>query len=513
MQGEKCEMRTKQALKNVVYSLLLQLITAISGLIIPRFFIALYGSSTNGLVSSIGQFISCMGLVEAGIAAAGTVALYFPISENDNKTISSIVSAARKFYLRSGLIFAFLVAILVFAYPFVVSNEISDVAFIRWMIIVLSVNGLVDYFFLGKYRILLQADQHGYIISAAQIIGVIVTMIASIILMEMQFSALFVKIVAAVVYLLRSVAVAIYVRKHYPLISFYEKPNFEAFGQRWAALLHQIVGLIVTNTDIVVLTLMLPQNALMIVSVYTVYNLVASALQGLMTSISNGLGSGFGEVIARDEKEVLEKSFSNYEYVFFVLIFTVYTCMASLMYPFIGLYSSSFSDGEQYLSWALVVLFTLTGLLQAVRLPGLTIICAAGHYRQTRGRAVFEAVINLSVSIVLVRPLGIVGVLIGTCASYAYRTSDVIIYNAKHFLPNSLKKTGLRIFRNALVSVVLVLAAIRFVPSEISNWLVWFGWAILDGIIVVSVMAVVNYIAEPEEIKALLKRVKGLVHL
>ena len=186
--------------------------------------------------------------------------------------------------------------------------------------------------------------------------------------------------------------------------------------------------------------------------------------------------------------------------------------MASLMYPFIGLYSSSFLDGEQYLSWALVVLFTLTGLLQAVRLPGLTIICAAGHYRQTRGRAVFEAVINLSVSIVLVRPLGIVGVLIGTCASYAYRTSDVIIYNAKHFLPNSLKKTGLRIFRNALVSVVLVLAAIRFVPSEISNWLVWFGWAILDGIIVVSVMAVVNYIAEPEELKALLKRVKGLVH-
>ena len=89
---------------------------------------------------------------------------------------------------------------------------------------------------------------------------------------------------------------------------------------------------------------------------------------------------------------------------------------------------------------------------------------------------------------------------------------DVIIYNAKHFLPNSLKKTGLRIFRNALVSVVLVLAAIRFVPSEISNWLVWFGWAILDGIIVVSVMAVVNYIAEPEELKALLKRVKGLVH-
>ena len=59
-------MRTKLAMKNMVFSLLLELATAISGIIVPRFFTALYGSAVNGLVTSINQFITYMTLVEAG---------------------------------------------------------------------------------------------------------------------------------------------------------------------------------------------------------------------------------------------------------------------------------------------------------------------------------------------------------------------------------------------------------------------------------------------------------------
>ena len=69
-------MRTKQAMKNVATSFLLQIVLALSGIIVPKFFIEVFGSSVNGLVSSINQFITYMSLVEAGIGAAGTVALY-----------------------------------------------------------------------------------------------------------------------------------------------------------------------------------------------------------------------------------------------------------------------------------------------------------------------------------------------------------------------------------------------------------------------------------------------------
>ncbi|MBQ5819936.1 MAG: hypothetical protein IIW31_01750, partial [Clostridia bacterium] len=372
-------MRTKQALKNVLSSLILQVVTALSGILLPRFFIELYGSPVNGLVSSITQFISYMSLVEAGIGAAGAVALYKPLADKDDLSVSRIVTAANKFYIRSGMIFVALVAGLVLVYPFAVTEEINDAGFVRWMIVVLSVSGVVDYFFLGKYRVLLTADQRGYVISAAQIAGVVVTLVASIVLMEMEASALAVKSVTAVVYILRSLIVWVYVKKHYKNISFREEPNYGAFGQRWAALLHQVVWMVVNNTGVILMTLLLQGEALAEISVYSVYNMVAYALYSLMNSITSGLGSGFGEVMSKKETTVLRESFSNFEFLFFIIIFIAYTCMAVLFAPFISLYSQSFTDGVVYLRWELVSLFTMVGFVQCMRQPSLTLILAAGH--------------------------------------------------------------------------------------------------------------------------------------
>lgn len=503
-------MRTKQAFKNAFMSLLLEAVLALSGILIPRFFIALYGSPVNGLVSSINQFITYMGLVEAGIGAAGTVALYRPLAEKKTEEINGIVSAARSFYLRSGLIFLLLAAALVGLYPRAVQNEIQDVSFIRVMILVLSVNGIVDYFYLGKYRVLLLADQRGYVISLAQIAGTVVMTGVCIGLMVLECSALAVKGTTAAIYLLRSAAVGMYVRRHYPEINFRAKPNFGAFQQRWDALIHQIAGMVVNNTDLVLLTLLLPQGALAEVSVYSIYSLVSYTLSSLMNALSSGIRSSFGQVISTGEQTALRNSYSTFEYAFFYIIFVAYSCMAVLLHPFIRLYCASFPDSASYSRWSLVLLFTVIGLVQSVRIPGSTIACAAGHYKQTRWRAIAEAVINLTVSIALVRPFGICGVLIGTLASYAYRSADVIFYNAKHFLPGTLKRTGLRLLRNLVVSAALVAGGLALIPQTMAHWGGWLAYAVLFGAISCAVLLLVNWLFEPEQVKAMIRRFKGI---
>lgn len=503
-------MRTKQAFKNAAASLLLQLTLALSGFLIPRFFIALYGSPVNGLVSSLSQFIGYMGLVESGIGAAGTVALYDRLARSDSAGVDAVVSAARSFYLRSGVIFAALAGLLLLFYPAVVQGEIPDARFVRVMILLLSVNGVVDYFYLGKYRVLLTADQRGYVISCIQVVGTVVMTAVSLGLMALGASALAVKGSAAVIYLMRSGAVGLYVRRRYPTVNFRAKPDRAAFSQRWSALLHQVVGMLVTNTDVILLTLLLGAGALAEVSVYTVYNLVAYALVGLLNSLSNGLTSGFGQVMAAGEKDTLSASFRSYEYVFFQLVFLVFSVMAVLLFPFIRLYSADFQDGVVYLRRPLVALFTAASLLQTLRLPGLTLITAAGHFRQTRLRAVAEAVINLAVSIALIRPLGICGVLIGTCASYLYRTTDVIVYAAKHFLPGSLALTARRLLRNVLAAAAVVAAGLWLIPQEIGGWLAWIGWAALFTLCAAAAVGLVNLLAEPKEFRTLASRLPAL---
>lgn len=504
-------MRTRQAAINAVSSLMLQATLAISGLLVPRLFIAVFGSAVNGLVSSITQFITYISLVEAGVGAAGTVALYSPLADKDTNKINGILSATKSFYLRSGTIFAVLIAALVILYPTLIKNEIQDVSFIRIMILVLSVNGIVDYFFLGKYRVLLMADQRGYILYGIQIFGTIVMTVVCILQIHIGCSALLVKGTTAAIYILRSLAAILYCKRRYPDYNFSSPPAKDAFTQRNAALLHQIVGAIANNTAVVFLTVMLKKDALAEVSVYSIYNLVFYSLTSLLTAVTNGLTPSFGQVISKDENDVLTRSYSSYEMVMFLIIFVCYACMAVLLYPFVNLYSSSFTDGVVYTRWELVALFSLAGILQAIRTPGLTIICAAGHYKQTQGRAIVELIISLVFSLTLTPKFGIVGVMTAMCMSYLYRTTDVVVYTAKYFMPGTLKTTFLRIIRNTIVISAVVFLGIRFLPQTTNSWIVWLISAVIVGSASCLLLALVNWVFEPKEFKKLFSIAKEVL--
>ncbi len=503
-------MKTKLAMKNAVTSILLQLVVAVSGIIVPRFFTAFYGSEVNGMVSSIGQFITYMGLVEAGVSAASIVALYKPLAEEDTGAINRIVAAAKKFYLRSGTIFAALVVVLVIVYPYIIHNEITDISFIRMMIVILSINGLVDYFILGKYRVLLVADQKSYIISIAQILGTIAVTFVTVIMIEAECSALMVKAAVAAVYVIRSLAVVWYTKRRYPALDLRVTPDESAVSQRWSALLHQIVGMICNNTDIILLTLLLTVGALSEVSVYSIYSLVGFALINLFLALSNGITASFGQVMASGNKEALQKGFSVFEYFSFILVFAAYTCMAVLLYPFINLYSAGFPDAAIYTRWGLVVLFTACGLMQSIRIPGLTLIVAAGHFKQTQGRAIAEAVINIVVSVVLIFPLGIYGVLIGTCASYLYRSLDVILYSASRFMKGTLKRTFFRLARNAAVSALLIFIGLKLIPTEMSGWFAWVLWAVIYAVVSLALIAGVNILFERQVFGEMMSRIRSI---
>lgn len=504
-------MRTKQAFMNATFSLMLQVVLAISGLLVPRFFIAVYGSAVNGLVSSVTQFITYLSLVEAGVGAAGTVALYKPLADKDDQRVSGILSATRVFYKRSGFIFVGLVSLLVAFYPFIVNSEIQDGSFVRLMIVLLSISGIVDYFFLGKYRVLLMADQRGYVLYGFQIIGTIIMTALSLWQIHIGCSALVVKGTAAAVYIGRSIAAILYCKHHYKDYKFNAPPSKEAFTQRNAALVHQIVGVIANNAAPVLLTVMVKKDALSEVSVYATYNLVAYSLSTLLTSLTTGLTPSFGEVISKDEKGVLKSSYSIYEMVMFLLIFVCYVCMALLLYPFISLYSAQFNDATNYVRVELVVLFTLAGVLQAIRQPALTVICAAGHYKQTQGRAVVELIISLVFSLALTPKFGIVGVMIAMCMSYLYRTTDIILYSAKYFLNGTLKKTLMRLLRNGMTMAGLITLGILFLPHDVTNWFAWIFQAGVIGVASVVSFILVNFVFEPQEIKGIFKLGLGIL--
>ena len=117
-------MRAKKALLNVVSKFLYQFVALITGLIVPKLIIGVFGSSYNGAVSSITQFLGMISVLTLGLAGATRVELYQTLSKKDVQGTSKIVSATAKCFHRIGYALIGYTVILVVLMPFLLHGEI-----------------------------------------------------------------------------------------------------------------------------------------------------------------------------------------------------------------------------------------------------------------------------------------------------------------------------------------------------------------------------------------------------
>ena len=150
--------------KNLLSSLISQIITVVLGIIIPRLVLTSFGSDINGLQNSTSQLFAYIALLEAGVGTATLQALYGPVANNNHDKINEILSATNHFYKRTGLIYFLCVVILAITYPIVITTSVPTFTVIM-VIMLQGMSGVVNYLFQGKYRILLQAEGKNYILT------------------------------------------------------------------------------------------------------------------------------------------------------------------------------------------------------------------------------------------------------------------------------------------------------------------------------------------------------------
>ncbi len=84
--------------KNVLFAMLLQMITIIFAFIVPKLLINYYGAQIHGLTNTISSLISYLTLVESGIGAASVQSLYSPLQRQDYKSVNADLNAVTIFY-------------------------------------------------------------------------------------------------------------------------------------------------------------------------------------------------------------------------------------------------------------------------------------------------------------------------------------------------------------------------------------------------------------------------------
>jgi len=499
-------MRTRRAALNLIFSLMLQLVRAIAGLIFPRLFIQTYGSPVNGLISSIKQIISYFHLVEAGVADASAQALYGPLAENDDRQVSLIVSAAAKFYVKSGRLFGLMTLVLACIYPFVVRGSVS------WyeeccIALIVGSTGVIDYYWLGKYTVLLLAAQRNYVLAIVQIIGTVLNTVAGVVLMINHANIVFVLLLSSVIYLVRIVVLVIYVARVYPRVKFNGITSRVKVDKQRDAFTQQIASMIVFNSPVVILTL---TSTLTNVSVYSVYNMVFVITTSFVTVFANGLVAGFGDAIATEDVSFVVRAFKEFELVYYAVAVWMYSIVALVLVPFVELYTRNIRDAD-YVRPDVAYLFILVFLINNLRVPGLTLIYAAGRFRETKIHAIVEAVITVVLGTVLAHYFGISGVLIGAAFAAIYRFFTINTYANGVLLKRSPRKSLGNILLNLVPGSLVVVSMALTSPLKATTWSAWVFDSMVFAIVAFVVILIANFVYDKASIISIWNRISVLI--
>ncbi len=448
---------TKKISRNLVLGIIGEVLLIVLGIIVPRFILTSYGSEINGLLTSVTQIYSYIGLLEAGVGAVTIQALYKHTGNEDRSKINGVLSATNKYYHKTGLFY--LLAILIFscAYPLIVSTKIDTIT----IILVIVFNGLgnvINYFFQAKYFLLLEAEGKNYIKTTLNMFTNIFKNVAKIVLMAIGVNVVIVQLIAMFVSLIQMIYITWYIKKKYSWIDLSVEPDYGAISQRKNVMVHQISGLVFNNTDTITLTILC---GLMWTSVYSMYQLlygmITTILLVIMSSVTFLLGQTYHQ-----NKDRFMRLYNAYETYYMTLSFVLNTILTFLAIPFIKLYTAGVEDFNYIYSY-LPILFASINLISSTRSATNKVEGIEGHFKQTQTRAVIEAVLNLVVSIVLAYFIGIYGVLIGTIVALLYSANISICYaNAK-----ILKRKVISTYKNILINLA-IFVALYFASQAIS---------------------------------------------
>lgn len=481
----------------------MQIVAAVSGFIVIKTILQYYGSEINGLISSINQFISYFKLIEAGLSGAAIYALYKPLAEKKHNKINGIVSAAKQYYIKIGFIFLLAVFCLAIVYPSIVKIKSFDYLITSLLVLVLGMNGVLEFFTLAKYRVLLTADQKTYVISLATIVQLILYSSIIVTLSMLGFNIVIVMLIAIFSILLRSLVLRIYVKTNYNYINYSEVPDKSSLNRRWDVLYLEILGATQRGAPIIIASIF---TNLKLVSVYVIFDMVMKLVNNMLSIFNSGVSASFGNVMARGESKVLKKSYAEFEFMYYSVLAIVYSITFVTIMPFIRIYTQGITDINYDIPF-IGFLFVLNGILYNIKTPQGMLVKAAGHFRETRVQSTVQALILLLFGIILSPKFGLIGILFSACLSNLYRAIDLFIYVPKKLTSLSIKSTITKLL-NTIIKIFIICFPIQFIGFNPVNFVQWIFFATMVGVYGILVACIYSLLFERKYFFSVLDRLK-----
>ncbi|RKQ15446.1 lipopolysaccharide biosynthesis protein [Ureibacillus endophyticus] len=407
-------MRIKSSLKNLLVAFLGQLIGILISFIARIVFIGELGVDYLSLNALFANIISLLSLVELGIGPAMIFSLYKPLANNNIEDVKSLMKLYQKVYIIIGILIIVLGTIFT---PFIslFIKTMPDIPSVHLIFSLFVANTAISYFYSYK-RSLIIADQKRYIATFYSYSFFAILNIIQIFILLLTHNFILFLTCQLIVTFMENIIVSKTANRLYPYLKdvSVRKLSKEVMNEISrnvrAMVAHRLGGVVVNSTSNIVISKFIGLN---LVGLYSNYQLIINALNTVLGQVFLSITASVGNLGAteKDDKKI---------YIFNIVLFMNFwiygfsaICLVILFNSFIQLWIGN----EYILNKFTVLLIILNFYLSGMRMSVLTFKDAFGLYYYDRHKPIFEAIINLAFSLILVKSFGINGVLLATTIS------------------------------------------------------------------------------------------------
>lgn len=476
--------RKSMVFKNIIWGYGNTIFTTILKFVSRWAFIHTIGITYLGINGLYMNILSVLSLSELGISSAMNYSLYKPVAENDVEKIKSIM----KVYKSAYRVIAFIVSVIgVIIVPFLHhlikdAKGLSNNELIFYYLLFLF-NTVSSYFVSYKYS-LNNAEQKVYITNNINTVTTIITTVFQIVALFVFKSFTAYLVVQIFIQLIGKIVASIYLNRLYPYLKDknIEKLDKETFKSLFvnikSLMIHKLGQVAVNQTDNIIISSFISVKTVGLISNYT---LVTSTVDTFLLIVFNNIVGSLGNLCATKDKEYQYKIYKIYDFVDFWMYGFCAIAYASLIQPFTAL-----MWGEEFVvDFEVILLIILNTYIVGQRIPLNNMKVAGGVFRQDRYLPVIQAILNLGISMLLAKQVGLIGVYIGTLVSGIIPTfiRPLLVY--KPLFDRSSGEFYLIFFKHLFV--VLTIGAANYYITDIVmsklNWLTFILSVIITAII------------------------------
>lgn len=406
-------MRIINVLRNSFWSILSYILIGILSLIVRKFFVQFLQVEFLGLEGLFSNVISILSLAEMGVSTVISYGLYKDLVNKDTEDINLLMNIYRTIYKIIGSLVFLIGIVLFFFLPFIVKEDS-----VRWdyvqLVYVIQMGIVLSSYFLAYKRTLYMADQKDYVCvridlgcSVVKNIVMLISIMAFRSYAMYAISALVFNVIANVIISNKAKKDYTYLKvKHVSRKEMKERSFFKDIGN---FIIHKIANIVYSGTDSIVITLVLGLRAS---GIYSNYLLIDTSAYGIIYRALKGVIPSVGNLVYESDKNKIYCVFRTLDFMYCVIGGFYFLLYYLALQPFTELLF-----GKEYLLADSFVFILATNQFIGMQFQNTyNFRSTFGKYENDKKYMVLSAVTNLLLSVLLVRPLGITGVIIGTVA-------------------------------------------------------------------------------------------------